>query len=70
MRVDPRDGHCRQCGGHLIVTEADDDTLIACCLDCKEQFVVEPDAFGDGGMTYWPAMMASRQEQDDKEVDL
>lgn len=57
IHVRRSDGTCRVCGGELRITEADDATMTVEC-DCGEAYVVEPDAFGDGGVDYWPAIMA------------
>ena len=52
MRVDPSDGVCRSCGGELEVVDADDATMTVEC-QCGDTYAVEPDAFGDGCMTYY-----------------
>ena len=58
MLVDLKDGQCRNCGGQLEVTDADDAMLFVACTQCNnEDYVVEPDAFNDGGLRYWPAAM-------------
>jgi hypothetical protein len=55
MRVNPRDGCCRSCGGELVITDADDATMTVECQNptCGESYLVETDAFGDGCMTYY-----------------
>jgi len=53
MRVDPKDGHCRSCQGELTIIDADDATMTVECEECGDVYVVEPDAFGDGCMTYY-----------------
>jgi hypothetical protein len=58
VHVNPSDGVCRACGGTLHVTDADDATMFVECEKCGEGHTVEPDAFGDGGIEYWPAIMA------------
>jgi hypothetical protein len=58
VHVSPADGVCRACGGTLHVTDADDATMFVECETCGEGHTVEPDAFGDGGIEYWPAIMA------------
>lgn len=58
VHVKPTDGSCRECGGPLQVTDADDATMLVECEQCGESYSVEPDGFGDGGMEYWPAIMA------------
>ena len=60
MRVDPKDGHCRSCGGPLDVIDADDATMTVACADCGDTYLVETDAFGDGGIDYYPAFMAEK----------
>ena len=52
MRVDPKDGVCRSCGGELTIIDADDATMTVEC-ECGDVYLVEPDAFGDGCMTYY-----------------
>lgn len=56
--VSPSDGVCRECGGTLHVTDADDVSMLVECDECGEGYCVESDAFGDGGLEYWPAIMA------------
>jgi len=60
MLVDKRDGACRTCGGQLKVTDADDATLTVECLECGDFYLVETDAFRDGGIHYYPTFLASR----------
>lgn len=57
VHIRPSDGVCRLCGGELRVTDADDSMMFVEC-GCGEGYAVEPDAFGDGGIEYWPAIMA------------
>jgi hypothetical protein len=57
IHVRASDGVCRECGGELRITEADDATMSVEC-DCGENYLVEIDAFRDGGVEYWPAIMA------------
>ena len=61
MRVNPKDGVCRSCGGELEITDADDATMTVEC-ECGESYLVEPDAFGDGCMTYYVPFIASQKE--------
>ncbi|MCI0457790.1 MAG: hypothetical protein L0Z62_12550 [Gemmataceae bacterium] len=61
MRVSTKDGTCRSCGGELQITGADDATMTVECLGCGDEYLVETDAFGDGGMDYYPHFLASRQ---------
>ena len=63
MRVNPRDGQCRECGGELEITDADDVTLSVRCEKCGDSYQVETDAFGDGCMTYWFQMMFSKMKK-------
>lgn len=57
MRVKPEDGRCRECGGQLEIVDADDAMLQVVCVECGVDYCVETDAFGDGCMTYYPAVM-------------
>ena len=59
MRVDPKDGRCRTCGGTLEIIDADDATMTVEC-ECGECYLVETDAFGDGCMTYYLGFMEKR----------
>lgn len=60
MRVNPKDGSCRSCGGPLDVIDADDATMTVACADCGDTYPVETDAFGDGSMDYYPAFLAGK----------
>ncbi len=62
MRVDPTHGKCRSCGGVLEIVEVDDATMSVECEECGDSYEVETDAFDDGGIIYWPAMMAAQEE--------
>lgn len=53
MKVDPRDGRCRTCGGELEITATDDATMTVECKTCGDEYQVEPDAFGDGAQDYY-----------------
>lgn len=64
MLVDPKDGTCPYCGGQMMITGADDVSLDTDCTECLESFHVEIDYFNDGGVTYWPAMMAQLEEEE------
>lgn len=64
MKVDLADGRCRNCGGQLEITGADDATMDVECTDCGDAYTVEPDAFHDGGITYWPAVMAQLEDDE------
>ncbi len=61
--VDLKDGRCRSCQGQLEVTGADDATLDVSCTDCGDGHTVEPDAFNDGGIKYWPEAMVEFGEE-------
>lgn len=62
MLVDLKDGKCRSCGGQLEITGADDATMTVECTECGDTYLMEPDAFGDGAMTYYPEVMAELGE--------
>jgi hypothetical protein len=66
MRVNPKDGTCRSCGGPLDIVDASEDTLTVECSGCYESYDVEVDAFHDGGVTYWPEAMAKKFERRDE----
>jgi hypothetical protein len=65
MRVDPRDGRCRSCSGELTIIDADDATMTVECQNpaCGKTYFVEPDAFGDGCMTYYVGFMAKHVQE-------
>ena len=67
MRVDLKDGRCRTCGSQLNITDADDATMSVECTECGDSYQVEPDAFGDGCMTYYLGVMAQHMEGGDDE---
>jgi transcription elongation factor Elf1 len=60
MRVNPKDGCCRSCGGTLVIVDADDATMQVECDECGEFYDVETDAFHDGAMFYYPEVMAQK----------
>ncbi len=62
MLVDLKDGACRTCGGTLQIVGADDATMEVLCIECADSYLVEPDAFNDGCMTYYVGFMADRME--------
>lgn len=64
MRVDLQDGACRSCGGILEIIDVDDATMDVECTECGDGYLVETDAFNDGGIKYWPLMMAQKLEED------
>ena len=68
MRVNPENGRCRSCDGSLIVIDADDATMTVECEDCQDVYLVEPDAFGDGAVTYYCGFLSGEavdHERDD-----
>jgi DNA-directed RNA polymerase subunit RPC12/RpoP len=62
MRVNPKDGRCRSCGGALEIIEADEASMTVECEDCGESYLVEPDAYGDGCMLYYLGIMQEKLE--------
>lgn len=66
MLVDLRDGCCRSCQGQLEITDADDATMTVECRnpECRDVYLVETDAFGDGCMTYYVGFLAGREQPD------
>lgn len=67
MQVHRKDGTCRSCGGTFEITDASDDTLEVECSECGDGYSVETDAFQDGGVFYWPEVMARKLEGADRE---
>jgi DNA-directed RNA polymerase subunit RPC12/RpoP len=67
MLVKTSDGTCRSCRGQLEIIDADDATMTVECQECGESYLVEPDAFGDGCMTYYVGFLAQREGSDDEE---
>jgi hypothetical protein len=68
MKVQPKDGRCRTCNGPLVIVAADDATMSVECEDpsCADAYDVEPDAFGDGAVVYYPAVIAAQLEGRDE----
>ena len=62
MKVNKQDGDCRDCRGDLEVVEVGDATMTVECLECGETYAVEPDAFGDGGVTYYVGFLTEQAE--------
>ncbi len=63
---------CRECRtGVLKVTgmSAYEDTILVQCQDCGEEYELEPDGLGEGGMEMVEAfeIEQKRREQEDKE---
>lgn len=63
MLVELSDGKCRTCGGQLKIIAADDATMDVEGTECDDAYTVEPDAFNDGGVVYWPQVMAELEEE-------
>ena len=66
MRVDLADGRCRTCGSALVIVDCTDCTLLVECSECGDSYETETDAFGDGCMTYLPAVMAAKMQEGDE----
>jgi hypothetical protein len=65
MKVDLKDGVCRSCGGELEITAVDDATMGVECQECGDSYDVEPDAFGDGCMTYYVEFLANHESEEE-----
>lgn len=65
MKVSPKDGACRACGGSLEIIDADDATMTVECDGCGECYLVESDAFGDGCLMYYVGFLAQQMERGD-----
>jgi hypothetical protein len=65
MKVDLKDGVCRSCGGELEITGVDDATMGVECQECGDAYDVEPDAFGDGCMTYYVEFLANHESEEE-----
>lgn len=49
---------CRECGeGTLKLVDADDISIYIQCQECHEEYSVEPDGLGEGGLEWVEAMM-------------
>ena len=64
MLVDLPDGKCRSCNGQLEIVGVDDATMDVECTECGDGYTVEPDAFHDRGIKYWPEAMAAMEEEE------
>ena len=64
MRVNPMDGVCRSCSGDLAIVDADDATMQVVCMECADSYLVEPDAFSDGGMEYFVPFLADQHHEE------
>lgn len=60
MLVNLEDGQCRSCQHQLQIVDFDDVSLHVECTNCGECYEVETDAFGDGCMTYYLALVVQR----------
>ena len=67
MLVDKKAGVCRECGGVLEITDADDATMTVACTECGDDYQVEPDAFGDGCVIYYFDFLTRKREEDGDE---
>lgn len=68
MIVNLEDGCCRTCSGQLEILDVDDSTISVTCTECADSYELEPDAFGDGCMTYFFPLRARQllgEEVDD-----
>jgi len=68
MRVDTKDGSCRSCGGELVIVDADDASMQVECMECQDSYLVEPDAFADGSMTYYVPFLADQAFEDETSI--
>ena len=68
MLVNLEDGRCRSCGGQLEIEDIEDALMYVSCDSCGESYEVEPDAFGDGCMTYYFPLMTKKMlgEEEDE----
>lgn len=70
MLVHKSHGVCH-CGGQIEILEVDDVAMDCECTKCGDDTRVEIDAFKDGGVHYWPMMMAEQESnEDDFEEDF
>lgn len=60
MLVNLEDGQCRSCQNQLEIIDIDDVSMQVECISCGESYEVETDAFGDGCLTYYFAIIADR----------
>ena len=63
MRVNSKDGTCRSCHGELRIIDVDDATMTVERSECGDTYLVEPDAFGDGAIVYFPGFLAEQMER-------
>lgn len=68
MLVNLSDGACRSCGGQLEITDVDDATMTVICTEpgCSDSYPVETDAFGDGGIDYYPGFLGEERTKKGK----
>lgn len=51
---------CNECGKPTLqIIDAGDDRMTVQCTSCGDENEVEVDAFGDGGVVYWPQAYAA-----------
>lgn len=62
--MDPNDGTCRSCGGILDITGIDGASMNVECQQCGDNYDVEPDALGDGCMTYYLPLQIKQAEEE------
>lgn len=67
MLVERQDGYCRTCGGQLNICDADDATMTVECQECGDEYDVEPDAFGDGCVTYYIPFVVEQSAAEDRD---
>ena len=60
MLVDKTDGSCSRCNGQLKIVDVEDVSMTVTCLDCEDSYDVETDAFGDGCVKYYFAILLER----------
>lgn len=66
MLVELKDGQCRSCKGQLEIVDVDDVSMSIECTKCGDSYETETDAFGDGCMTYYFAIMTRRLLEGEK----
>lgn len=65
MKVNPKDGRCRSCGGELDIIDADDISMTVACAECADTYQIETDALNDGGIGYYPEFLVSQMQGGD-----
>ena len=69
MIVDLNDGCCRMCGCQLEIEDVEDGLMYVSCQVCGDSYEVEPDAFGDGCVTYYYPLMTEKMLGPDADDD-